>query len=231
MENKLKLSILREQYLAAPRPEKLRFFWELNKAAQDVAVEEERENAERFDWDDAGVLTEDFKMQLAERGFPDVEVFWSLGYCQGDGVAFYGSVYPTDLKEKDPQAKKFIEALEKAGDCLSIGISGENNHYHHWNSMTVEVEFECETDEQIPARLKIARPVLREDFESYLDEKVKEISRELEKDGYAEIEYRQSEEVVRAELPECKHLYEKDGTRALREFEFYEWVKAQNTAN
>ena len=97
--------------------------------------------------------------------------------------------------------------------------------------MTVEVEFECETDEEIPARLKIARPVLREDFEAYLDEKVKEISRELEKDGYAEIEYRHSEEAVRADLPEREHLYEKNGTRTLREFEFYEWVKAQNTTN
>lgn len=231
MENKLKLSILREKYLAAPRPKKLRFFWELSKSAQGAAIKEEREVGERFDWDDAAILTEDFKMQLAERGFSDVAVFWSLGYCQGDGVAFYGSLYPTDLKEKDPDAKKFIEALEKAGDCLSIGISGENNHYHHWNSMTVEVEFECESDEHIPARLKIARPVLREDFEAYLDEKVKEISRELEKDGYAEIEYRQSEEVVRAELSESKHLYEKDGSRALREFEFYQWVKSQNTAN
>ncbi len=201
MENKLKLAVLREKYLAAPRPKKLRFFWELSKAAQDTAVAEECEQTERFDWDDAAVLTEDFKMQLAERGFPNVEVFWSLGYCQGDGVAFYGSVHPNDLKEKDRDAKKFIETLERAGDFLSIGISGENNHYHHWNSMTVEVEFECESDdEEIPARLKIARPILREDFEAYIAEKVKEISRELEKSGYAEIEYRQSEEVVHAEL-------------------------------
>lgn len=171
MKNDLKLSILREKYLAAPRPKKLRFFWELNKAAQETAIAEECANPERFDWDDAGVLTEDFKMQLAECGFPDVEVFWSLGYCQGDGVAFYGSVYPMDLKEKDPQARKFIEALEKAGDFLSIGISGRNNHYHHPNLMTVEVEFECETDEEKPARLKIARPVLREDFQTYLSKK------------------------------------------------------------
>ena len=57
--------------------------------------------------------------------------------CQGDGVAFYGSVYPADLKEKDPEAKKFIEALERAGDCLSIGISGANNHYHHWNQSSI----------------------------------------------------------------------------------------------
>lgn len=230
MENNLKLSELREKYLAAPRPKKLRFFWELNKIAQEVAVEEEREDAELFDWDDAAILTEDFKMQLAERGFPHVEVFWSLSYCQGDGVAFYGSVYTQDLKEKDPCAAQFIKALEKAGDILSIGISGENNHYHHWNSMTVEVEFESEDDEHLPPRLRIARPVLRENLEEYLSEKVKEISRELEKSGYAEIEYRMSEDAVREDLQGRDHLYEKSGDMALREFEFYQWMKAQITA-
>ncbi len=231
MENKKKLSDLREKHgTAERRPKKLRFFWELNRQAQDAAVAEERNDAERFDWDDAAILTEDFKMQLAERGFSDVEVFWSLGYCQGDGVAFYGSVYPEDLKEKDPNAKVFIEALERAGDVLSMGITGENNHYHHWNSMSVEVEFE-EEDETLPPRLPIARPVLREGFEDYLGEKVKEISRELEKSGYAEIEYAHDENTIRDELMERENLYEKDGTPALKEFEFYEWVKDQNVAD
>ena len=49
MENRLKLFELRKKYLAAPRPKKLRFFWELNKTAQDAAVTEEREDVERFD--------------------------------------------------------------------------------------------------------------------------------------------------------------------------------------
>lgn len=232
MENKFKLSALREKYAAAPnRPKKLRFFWELKKESQDAAVVEERESPDRFDYDDAAILSEDFKIQLAERGFPDVKVFWSLGYCQGDGVAFYGSVYPEDLKEKDPQAAKFIKALEKAGDVLSIAITGENNHYHHWNSMTVEIEFESETDDdEQPPRLKIARPVLRENLEEHLAEKVREISRELEKSGYLEIEYRYDESAIRDELLEREHLYEKDGTRAMTEFEFYEWSKAKASA-
>ncbi len=230
MENKKLLNLHEKQGTNRKRPKKLRFFWELNRQAQDAAVEEEREQSERFDWDDAAILTEDFKMQLAERGFPDVEVFWSLGYCQGDGVAFYGSVYPEDLKEKDPNAKKFIEALEKAGDVLSIGITGENNHYHYWNSMTVEVEFE-EEGETLPPRLRIARPVLREEFEDYLDEKVEEISRELEKSGYAEIEYVHDENTIRDELMERENLYEKDGALALKELEFYEWVKTQNVTD
>ena len=92
--------------------------------------------------------------------------------------------------------------------------------------MTVEIEFENESeDEELPARLKIARPVLRENLEEYLAEKVKEMSRELEKSGYAEIEYQYDENTIRDDLLEREHLYEKGGTRAMTEFEFCEWSK------
>ena len=229
MENTLKFSALREKFRHAPaRPKRLRFFSELARQAQEFAVSEEQNRADRFDWDDAEFLTEDFKTQLAEYGFSDVEVYWSLGYCQGDGVAFYGRVHPESLKEKDRDAKRLIAALEAAGDEFYIEITGANSHYHHWNSMAVKIEFENETDdEDLPARLKIARPVLRENLEEYLAEKVKEISRELERSGYAEIEYRYAEETIRSDLIEREHLYEKDGTRAMTEFEFYEWAKTR----
>ncbi len=233
MENQVKLSDLREKFSRAPiRPKGLRFFSELKLQAQELAVTNECDDPKRFDWDDAEFLTEDFKTQLAEQGFSDVEVYWSLGYCQGDGVAFYGRVYPESLMEKDSQAKRLIAALEAAGDSLYIEITGENGHYHHWNSMTVEIEFENGTeDDEKPARLKIARPALRENLEEYLNERLKEISRELEKSGYVEIEYRCDENTIRDDLLEREHLYEKDGTRAMTEFEFYEWKQADSSAN
>jgi hypothetical protein len=225
MEKTLKFSALREKFRLAPaRPKRLRFFSELARQAQEFAVSQERDNSNRFDWDDAEFLTEDFKTQLAEYGFEETEVYWSLGYCQGDGVAFYGRVHSENLKEKDRSAKRLIGALEAAGDSLYIEITGASGHYHHWNSMTVEIEFENETDdEDLPARLKIARPALRENLEEYLAEKVKEISRELERSGYAEIEYRHDEETIRNDLTEREHLYEKDGARAMDDFEFYSW--------
>ncbi len=232
MENQIKFSDLCEKFRrVSPRPKRLRFFSELSGEAQELAVSEECRRANRFDWDDAEFLTEDFITQLAEQGFEETEVYWSLGYCQGDGVAFYGRVYPESLKEKDCQAKRLITALEVAGDSLYIEITGANGYYHHWNSMTVEIEFENESeDDDLPARLKIARPALRENLEEYLAERVKEISREIEKSGYAEIEYRYDENVIRDELQEREHLYEKDGTRAMTEFEFCEWSKAQSAA-
>jgi hypothetical protein len=228
MENRIKFSDLREKFRRAPpRPKGLRFFSELEPQAQEIAVASERDDPQRFDCTDAEFLTEDFKVQLAESGFEETEVYWSLGYCQGDGVAFYGRVYAESLKEKDRGAKRLIDALEAAGDTVYIKIAGRNNHYHHWNSMTIEIEFENEIDDDdLPARLKIARPALRENLEEYLAERVKEISRELEKSGYAEIEYRYDESAIREELLEREHLYEKDGTRAMTEFEFYEWKQA-----
>lgn len=223
----MRLSELREKYRRVPeRTKGLRFFSELSEEAQEFAISCEREDSDRFDWDDAEFLTEDFKTQLAEFGFEDTEVYWSLGYCQGDGVAFYGRVDAENLKEKDSNIKPLLEQLEASGDEISIEITGRNNHYHHHNSMTVEVEFENEIDdEDLPSRLKIALSALREELEDYLGDKVKEISRELEKSGYAEIEYRYDENTIRHELLDCEHLYEKDGTRAMTEFEFDEWKK------
>ncbi len=232
MENEIKLSDLREKLRCMrPRPKGLRFFLELKSEAQELAVSKERDSPERFDCTQAEFLTEDFKTQLAEYGFSELEVYWSLSCCQGDGVAFYGRVYPESLKEKDRQAKRLIDALHTAGDELYIEITGANSHYHHSNSMTIEIEFENEIDdEEQPARLKIARPAMRENLEKHLTERVKEISRELEKSGYAEIEYRTGETAIREELREREHLYEKDGTRAMAEFEFYEWAKSNSAA-
>lgn len=226
----MKLSELRQKYkLARKRPKGLRFFDELSEEAKESVIENEKNSGRRFNDDDAAFLTEDFQNQLTEKGFEAVKVFWSLGYCQGDGVAFYGRVYADDLKAKDPEAKKLIERLEKAGEEISIEITGANNWYHHRNSMTVEIDFENELEEDdLRSRLKIALPALREEFEDYLSEKVKEISTELEKAGYAEIDYRYEDETIRQDLGESENLYEKDGTRVMSEFEFETWTKEQS---
>lgn len=221
----MKISDLRQKYkLARKRPKGLRFFDELSEEAKKSAIENERNSERRFNDDDAAFLTEDFQNQLAEKGFEAVKVFWSLGYCQGDGVAFYGCVYANDLKAKDSEAKKLIERLERSGDEISIEITGANNWYHHRNSMTVEIDFENDLEEEeLPARLKIALPFWREEFENYLSEMVKEISTELEKSGYAEIDYRYEDETISRDLSESDNLYKKDGTQAMSEFEFESW--------
>ena len=226
----MRLSDLRRKYnLALKHPKGLRFFSELDQTAQEFAVDKERESGNRFTDDDASFLTEDFQQQLTEKGFSSVKVFWSLGYCQGDGVAFYGRVYTDDLKAQDSTAKTLIERLEKADEEISIELTGANNWYHHRNSMTLEIDFENETDEEdLPSRYKIALPVWREKLENYLSERIKVISSELEKSGYGEIEYRHSDEVIRQELNDSENLYEKDGTFVMSESEFDQWKKLES---
>lgn len=231
MSEETNFSDLRRKYAHAPkRPPGLRFFPELGEKARGRAIGEERENPLRCDSDDAEFLTEDFRERLAGRGFEDTEVYWSLGHCQGDGVAFYGRVYPDDLREKDAKAKRLIDSVRAAGEEIFIEITGKNNHYHHLNSMRVEIEYTNQTDdEDLPARLKIALPALRQELEDYLADTVREISREFEKSGCAEIDYRYSDEAIRADLSGKENLYDKNGILKMSEDEFFAWRKAHQS--
>ena len=67
---------------------------ELKPDSRAVAVEYLRTN----DYFGAGEheITNAFKETLKEYGLPTETVEWSLGWCQGDGVAFYGDI---DIKK------------------------------------------------------------------------------------------------------------------------------------
>ena len=79
--------------------------------------------------------------QFAELGVvTDGSVAFSLGHCQGDGVAIYGNLDLEKLAEKDADVKQIVQQAEKIDTLISVRITGECNRYHHWNSMTVETE-------------------------------------------------------------------------------------------
>jgi len=82
-------------------------YQELSSEAKEKARDHYRESM--FDADH---ISEQFKSILVERGFKDsggaFDVNWSLGYCQGDGVCFWGHIdLPTffkwALKGDDPK--------------------------------------------------------------------------------------------------------------------------------
>lgn len=134
-----------------------------------------------------------FKRALAFLGFGECEVMWSLGCCQGDGMAFKnGRVDGDGLKKivrerfyaKDQ--KYFFKYIDQ-GLALTIDQSG---HYTHWNSMTVDVDwdqlrdFEADLPDHIYQKLEDRACELRDEVNEY----VKEVSQQLEADGYAIIE-------------------------------------------
>lgn len=276
---------------------------ELSPAARKRAIDLVRDEA--FDDHDAQLLTKDFQEILDERGLKNAKVNWGLGYCQGDGVCFSGTVYiPKVIREnKLTQFEPLIPLYQE--DNLHARVHHKDSRDCHWNSMTIELELNGEPKSFLPTNLRSEmriwqdeqvrglalwqqeayltqmrnrEPILRwekdlkdweyhvdsgprewsprfrhpgikpaplnepvppkpvfpmptefrealdavkvrwdaletlsRQFEKWLEEWVQNLSRELEKIGYAEIEYRQSDEAIAEFLNANEMRFLKDG--------------------
>lgn len=177
------------------------------KELSDDAKKKAREQVEKWEAEDTFVcdmITEDFKYYLEERGLPQ-EVQWSLGYSQGDGVAFHGQL----------DVKKYTEFynLREWGpleDMLYVKIEDRGIHYHHWNSMVVEHEIHGDFMEtEHPAAWWLSRH--EDEFIEHVKSTIKEVSRELEKRGYAEFEYRHTDEYLEETITNNDWLFDEEG--------------------
>lgn len=112
---------------------------ELTGKAKDRAIEAGRTFAnETFDSDG---MTEELQDHAIEKhGVKTDTCYWSISFCQGDGVAFYGNLDLDELAKKHGDVKAILAKAKKIDVTLSVKIDGKNSRYHHWNSMTVEVE-------------------------------------------------------------------------------------------
>ncbi len=109
------------------------------------------------------MIKQHFQNELVKCGYPDdLKIEYSLGYCQGDGMAFYGDLAVDDVKAlmkrlfstelgqvdavsrvKNLMAQKDIEnmlfVLREYGSCdLSITRNSYGHHYSHWNCMNID---------------------------------------------------------------------------------------------
>lgn len=284
-------------------------FHELSPEAKEKALEYYRRIfSEVFDPDE---LSDQFKSILEERGLKDAKLSWSLGYSQGDGVAFSGYLNVPEffnwaLVGDDPKYKKLMRSKVKPfldlERFVGVGIRDIGTHYHHWNSMEIDVsivqspidlvsrkmydqvlryvsqrqeakaeyerakysvayernrpisEWEKEKRRRdaivsqgptewaplriMPSPIDIPDPVLKQiqepksvkaaldkaeaefarleamipEFENMIEEWAKDTSRELEKMGYAEIEYQSSDEYIQESIEANKYEFEEDGT-------------------
>lgn len=120
-------------------------FEELNEEAKEVARNWWRE-VDAFD--SGELLKEIFEAELTEYGLPTDDIEFSLGYCKGDGVAFYG---PWEDLEQHLFTKGWISGMSKEGQEIieylvnnyDIEAVIERNsfgyRYSHYGTMDVEV--------------------------------------------------------------------------------------------
>jgi len=178
-------------------------FKELSTKAKETAYEQIRWHHSEFLWE-VHELTDEFKWVLDRVGFPTDRISWSLGHCQGDGVAFYGHVdLQKYLRWKQPfgtRPDRYYDSDE--GFPADFNIENWSSHmYHHWNSMTITYEDQY-TDDTFLEECREIRDML--------DEDTKAMSRALEKYGYNWIESSTCDEAVEDMLLHNPDIFEFD---------------------
>jgi hypothetical protein len=180
---------------------KIYTFSELSDKAKEKA---KSDHAEEFGYD-LEPFVEGIKEDLAKLGYHDLDIRYSLGHCQGDGVAFY---------TKNVDAFSILQRMgispckaEKISNEIFVTIT-KNKTFHlydHYNTMDVNIE------EQNCRR---KRPLVEETInklEEFISKELKALSCKFEANGYEAIEYQNSDEYF-SELSACYNWeYYEDG--------------------
>jgi hypothetical protein len=186
-------------------------FNELSPEAQDKAIQD---HIEGIEWSfESELISEDFKYELEELGYPTDDVPWSLNHCQGDGVAFYGMVDVSVVAKRllEPSEYEFLmDVRDEIRLEYDIIKNAYGYHYSHWNTMEVEMVLESYSDrldfddygndEEVDTELSEKVKNIAIKLHDLINDDVKDVSRKLEGSGYATIDYIQNEENVREYL-------------------------------
>lgn len=149
---------------------------------------------------------EDVENQLAEIGFENPDVSYSLGYSQGDGVSFESKDIDLEkLFKTYPELKKYSSLLKYWDEYrLRFYVYRINTHYAHENSVRVSYDFDSDEKPLIDLIEK-----LKDDLEIIKND----LCRKFEKQGYDEITYRTSDEAIIEDIRANGYKFLKDGSR------------------
>lgn len=160
-------------------------FSELNEEARERAISSCQDKLHEYL--DEREISDYLRGQIegALGGYPDddIEIAYSLSYCQGDGVAIYGMIRRADAPDLTwPESAAYV----------TMTRNSYGHHYSHYNSFSVDVY-----DEE-------GEIVDDSDGTRILETQLRDLCRELERAGYkyiegmtsreAAIEYLESEE-------------------------------------
>ena len=152
-------------------------------------------------------IQDDFSQILEQKGYPTNDIRYSLSYCQGDGVAFYGDIDLENFIEKryseleenlSKHDLRRIRYIAKQGLTIDIRKSSYFHNCDHYNTMIVEV-VECvenymyEYAKQSDIEEMISSVY---ELEKFISDDVKLLSRELESIGYDIIETYTSDDYI-----------------------------------
>ena len=159
-------------------------FSELSEGARERAITKLQDTL--LEYLDEREITDYLRGQIegALGGYPDedIEIAYSLSYCQGDGVAIYGMLRRSDAPDL---------TWPEGADHVMLTRNSWGHHYSHWNSFNVEIYdvegeiLDQDTDTGYGA-----------DGTRILETQLRDLCRELERAGYKYIEGMTSREAA-----------------------------------
>jgi hypothetical protein len=163
-------------------------FTELDDKAKEGAINAMRESLyEVISEDDLTEYLTDRVVDAVGGESEDIKLAYSLSYCQGDGVAIYGTIRREDAPDLSwPEGASYVE----------LSRNSWGHHYSHWNSFNVDIY--SEEDEVIEDKY-------------ILETQLRDLCRQLERDGYKYIEGSTTEEVAIDQLLDAGDVFTIDG--------------------
>ena len=181
---------------------KLYSFNELSETAKNNAIEKWRNDSEIF----LDFFNDDCVNLASEKGFKDIELQYSLSYCQGDGLSFSAQSY-------DNLENLFLQVLGKGkektakiiSESCNLKIKSNNGHYCYASKSDVDIylDYSINDSENIE---NVVNQVLELLQDEYL-----ELCSEMEKNGYNEIEYQLSDEAISETLQVNDYDFTEEG--------------------
>lgn len=152
-------------------------FSELTDAAKETAISKCQQGL--LDYLDEREISDYLRgdIEAAIGGYPDedIEIAYSLSYCQGDGVALYGMIRRADAPDLTwPESAAYV----------TLTRNSYGHHYSHYNSFSVDVY-----DEE-------GQIVADSDGTRILETQLRDLCRDLERSGYKYIEAMTSREAA-----------------------------------
>jgi len=185
-------------------------FDELSKEAKENAIEQYRKHSQEHG-EYLHFFAESCDHYFTEAGFENTKLRYSLGYSQGDGLSFSAESYS---KLEELYNKVLGKGKEKTSKLLadntSVSISQNNGYYAYASKNDVELLVEDYTSTYYDSAKRIDEVCAK--VEELLQEIYMDLCSTLEKNGYAEIEYQDSDEAIMEDIKVNEYEFEEDGT-------------------
>jgi hypothetical protein len=182
-------------------------FDELSEAAKQYAIEKQK--LFKQDWDYLDSFTESANDQIFEAGFSETKIQYILSCSKGDGLSFSSKRFDNDkLKELfrkhlGPNKEKTINEIL---NYCTFKLTGNNgNHYCYASKNDLTFEFDDYKANKVNIHTIVS--YIETDLQNiYLD-----LCKELEGQGYEEIEYQFSDECIIEDIQESEHEFTEEG--------------------